>query len=242
MKHFAFAIAALCLAACGQPKTVLVQGIGSVERDPEFATIRAEISADADTVDTAVAESSRRVEAVTKGLKDFGVNPESVHAHSFGVKPKCGYDSAGRDICHGYESSHVLSIEVSGFDRLGIILGALAKLGVDRIDDTNFDVRDEPSLKDEARRRAIEDAKAKALLYAEANGLTLDGILGIEDREAAESAYSRLASRVGIYSVPVNAPPEIVVTGSRITRVPLAVQKVKDEEAIYMEFALAMKK
>lgn len=245
MKYVAFALAALCLTACGQPKTVLVEGIGRAERTPEFATISAEVTADADTVDAAVANSSKHVVAITSGLKDFGVKPEEVHAADFGVRPVCDYDdSVRRSVCHGYEASHLLSIDVADFERLGVILGALAQLGVERIQDTSFDVHDKSALESEARQAAINDAKAKAKLYAEANAMMLNGVLGIEDREAAESHYSRLAGRVQDvgYVPPVNAPPEIVVTGSRVTRVPLSIPQVNDEEVIYMEFALSSMK
>ncbi len=246
MKYVALALTAFWLAACGQPKTVLVEGVGRAERAPEFATISAEVSADADTVDAAVASSSKRVEAVTKGLKDFGVEQEQVHAADFGVRPICDYDdTVRRQVCHGYEASHLLSITVSDFERLGVVLGALAQLGVDRIEDTSFDVRDRSALENEARQNAMSDAKAKAKLYAEANGMTLSSVLGIEDRDASDSSYSRYSRR--IQGVPALAQVtssrrQIVVTGSRVTRVPLFVPKVRDEEVIYMEFALSSAK
>ncbi|MEU9383493.1 SIMPL domain-containing protein [Streptomyces sp. NPDC048279] len=68
--------------------------------------------------------------------------------------------------------------------------------GIDVVDRADFDVRDKPALRDEARREAVAAARRRAGVSTEAAGVPLGTVLHITD-VAAGSVYSRYQGHVG---------------------------------------------
>jgi uncharacterized protein YggE len=56
--------------------------------------------------------------------------------------------------------------------------------GAHQIDSVDFDVRNKPALRDEARRKAVAAARRKAEVYTEATGVALGPVVHIQDVDA----------------------------------------------------------
>jgi uncharacterized protein YggE len=81
----------------------------------------------------------------------------------------------------GYRVHNNITIRIRDLDRVGGILDQVVTLGANSISGPTFTLDDPNPVKDEARRAAMEDARRKASLYAEAAGITLGPIVRIEE-------------------------------------------------------------
>ena len=77
----------------------------------------------------------------------------------------------------GYEAANMVTVRVRDVARVGETVDAVTKAGVNRVYGIGFDVSDPRAALDTARRQAVEDARAKAELFAEAAGVKLGPVV-----------------------------------------------------------------
>ncbi|MEO3856702.1 SIMPL domain-containing protein [Acrocarpospora sp. B8E8] len=90
-----------------------------------------------------------------------------------------GYDASRKFL--GYKCVASFTIETANLDGLQQLLIDVVGAGVNRVDEVDFDVRAKAELRAQARRAAVQAARAKAQLYAEAAGVQLGQIVHIQD-------------------------------------------------------------
>jgi len=90
----------------------------------------------------------------------------------------------------------VVTARVHDLGRLGDLLDKVTLAGANRIDGIAFVVANQEGLLDEARRKAVADAKGKADLYAAAGGFTLGRIMTLSEESPAvpRPMFARAAS------------------------------------------------
>ena len=90
--------------------------------------------------------------------------------------------------------------------KLGDLLDKVTVAGANRIEGIAFIVSNQDGLLDEARRKAVADAKDKADLYAKAAGFTLGKVMSLTEESAPSPRRWRAAmTAVAAAPVPVEA-------------------------------------
>ncbi len=126
-------------------------------------------------------DASAGQQALTPRPKVFAIL--AVHLHvQVHVRANRRYDrNSGRHVFVGYEASHRLRLELP-FDKelLNAVLTRVASSASEATVTISFDVSDVESLRREAMRAAVADAREGARFLAEASGATLGEILRID--------------------------------------------------------------
>jgi uncharacterized protein YggE len=73
------------------------------------------------------------------------------------------------------------SIETPDLERIQQLLVDVVAAGAHHVESVEFDVRAKPELCAQARRDAVDAARRKAQLYAEAAGVQLGAVVHVED-------------------------------------------------------------
>ena len=73
----------------------------------------------------------------------------------------------GKNVITGYTASESITVKVRNTDDVGKIMQGLGALGVSDLSGPNFSIDNEDSLKAEARKKAIDDAKSKAKVFSQ---------------------------------------------------------------------------
>ncbi|SNS03454.1 SIMPL domain-containing protein [Antarctobacter heliothermus] len=81
----------------------------------------------------------------------------------------------------GYYATNTVSVRVRDLDGISALLSAVLDDGANQLRNLSFSVLEPRPIEDEARRRAVADAMAKAKLYADAAGVTLGPLLELRD-------------------------------------------------------------
>jgi uncharacterized protein YggE len=155
---------------------IWVTGQGEVMAVPDIASLRLGVEAQADTVAEAQAGASEAMNKVMEALKDNGVAKEDIQTQQFGIYPLTKWDERKNEgIIIGYRVSNIVLAKIREVDRVGEIIEAVAKAGGDltRIQDITFTVDDPTEYYQEARAKAMEDAKDKATQLADSAGVEL---------------------------------------------------------------------
>lgn len=179
----------------GGANSITLSGHGEVKAVPDIATISLSIRKDAKTVK----EAQEAVAVVEKkvleflGSKDIGnkdiktenasFNPKYEYRYDYKMMYPCsGYNCPpGKNIIVGYEAYENLSIKVRNTDIAGEVIQGLGSLGVEQLNGPNFTIDNEDELKAQARKEAIDDAKAKAKVLAKDLGVKLVRIVDFNE-------------------------------------------------------------
>lgn len=163
-------------------RTVTVSASGSVEVEPDAAQVSAGAVSEARTAREALKENSALMDGIISGLKDLRIDAADIQTSSFNVNPQYTNSRDGRPaVIRGYQVSNQVEVVVRDLDQLGQILDQLVGLGANQIRGLSFIVTDAETVKDAARKKAIENARRRAELYAEAAGASVGSVVTISE-------------------------------------------------------------
>ncbi|MDO8691121.1 MAG: SIMPL domain-containing protein, partial [Dehalococcoidia bacterium] len=159
---------------------ITVQGQGAVGAAPDVAQLTLGVAAKALTVAQAQGDASAGMSRIMDKLTSLGVAKEQITTVRYSFQPQ--YDQ--NQNLTGYEVDNIISIKVSGVDKVGPVLDAVVAAGANRVENIGFTVSDPKPLEAKARDAAMADAKAKADQLAKLAGVTLGRPISIVETSA----------------------------------------------------------
>ena len=208
----ALALAAVGMAAAcgggaeqdGAGAGVAVSGVGRVSAAPDVAVVQLGADATAESVAEARGRSAEAMTAIRASLAGNGVEDRDVRTQSFDIYPRFEYPG-GEQRLVGFEVSNRVSVRIRDLARVSAILDEAITAGGDaiRVSGVSFEVDDPAPLAEEARRLAVEDARAKARQLADLAGVGLG-----EARTIAESGGASPPPQPAFAEARVAAAPD----------------------------------
>ena len=177
-------IFAFAAVGCSSDTTVLdsnkeapgitVTGEGSVFGEPDVAVLTLGVEADAASVADARAQAGESMDAMLKALKDGGVADKDVQTTRFSVQPRYDYTKQQQTII-GFTVSNIATVKIRDIDKTGDLIDAAVIAGGDRarVDSLQFTIDDPSVLENQAREKAMAEAKSKADTLAKAGGVEI---------------------------------------------------------------------
>ena len=202
---------ALCLAMASpafaqeQPRHDVVTGEAVVASVPDMAIVGLGVSAQKESASDAMEATSNAMTAILERLSKRGVASADMQTSGLNIYPVMSNSSSSgaADGPVGYNASSMLSIRLRDINALGGVLDALIQDGVNRVDGIEFTIQDMGPILEEARKRAVADARAKAELYATAAGVTLGEVLEISESGGAAPGPMMMRAAMARDAVPV---------------------------------------
>jgi uncharacterized protein YggE len=219
----ALVLAIVGLAGCGAGDTILrdieainissqqegiwVTGQGKVTADLDIVTLRLGIEVEEATVAEAQTQAVEAMEKVEAALTDNGVAEKDIQTQSFSIRRVTKWDRVKEEeIVIGYRVTNMVTAKIRDIDKAGAIIDAVAEAGGDltRIDSISFSIDDPSDYYEEAREKAMADAKAKAEQLAELADVTLG-----KPTYISESTYVPPVIRGAVYEEAMPAPASV---------------------------------
>lgn len=153
---------------------IRVTGSSSAFGEPDIAILRLGVSTERDSVEEASEEAAFAMQRVINSLKENDVGEKNIQTQQFSILPQYDYVE-GRKILRGYRVTNIVSAEIRNLKKVGNVIDDAAKAGDDmvQIQSIQFDIDDRKKLQEQARVKAMKDAKAKAEILAEEGGVKL---------------------------------------------------------------------
>ena len=203
-------------SACAQsdqaPGTIAVAGVGQVQAKPDMATMSAGVTILGDTAKQAVADNSELMQTILNAMTAFGIDASDMQTSNFSVSPRYSRRDRNQGPAEiiGYQVSNTVVVTVRDIDSLGQAIDEFVSAGANDIRGIQFGFSQPQALEDQARVKAVEDARRKAGLFADTAGVELDRVLAIEELGASTPAPFMARAEM-MSAVPV-APGEETVT------------------------------
>jgi uncharacterized protein YggE len=177
----ALALVTPALAQSDIPSTISVTGEGSVSVPPDLAQIDAGVASDAKTAREASEANNAAMGKVLLALKGAGIEEKDYQTSRLSLQPQNAPNRTGPAPVVGYRASNRVSIKLRDIAKVASVIDTLVGAGANDIGNINFTVTQASKLLDDAREKAVADARRKAEIYAKAAGVTLGAPLSIAE-------------------------------------------------------------
>ena len=168
-------------------RTVTVSATGSVLAAPDEATIATGVTSEAKTARDALTKNTEAMKKVIEELKSQGVEAKDIQTTQFNVEPVYVYPKEGQPpSVTGYRVNNMLGVRVRNLDKLGGVLDQLVTAGANQMTGISCDVSKAETVKDDARKAAMENAKRRAQLLATAAGAEVGEVLQISEETSQQ--------------------------------------------------------
>ncbi|MEK7614099.1 MAG: SIMPL domain-containing protein [Patescibacteria group bacterium] len=209
--------------------TISVSGEGEVFAVPDIATVSFSVTNQGKTVADTQKEVSKKINAALAFLKDSGIADKDVKTTNYSAYPRYEYNAwpcssgsvdclrPGKQTLVGYDVTQTISVKVRDTDKTGAVLEGLAKAGITEISGPDFSIDDDNTIKAEARKKAIDDAKEKAKVLAKDLRVKLVRIVGFSESGNYPIYYAK-GMALGMGGGPESVPaPDLPKGENKVT-------------------------
>lgn len=164
-----------------------VVGEGKVEAVPDTAYVDVGISVNkVATVKEAQANLAKTNNAIVAAMKKLGIEKENIKTSNYSVYPNYVYKNE-ENIIDGYNGNATLAIKVEKIDLAAAVIEGATNAGANQINGTRFDIDDPSKYREQARMKAISNAKEQAQKLAQTLGIKLGRVVNIVESSNAGS-------------------------------------------------------
>jgi uncharacterized protein len=181
--------AAPALAQADFPSAISVTGEAQVSAPPDLAQLDAGVASDGKTAREAAEANNAAMSKVLAALKGAGLEDKDYQTSRLSLQPQYAPNRPGPSPIVGYRASNRVSIKLHDVAKVASVIDTLVTAGANDVGNINFAVTQASKLLDDAREKAIADARRKAEIYAKAAGVTLGAPLSISEEGAPAPVF-----------------------------------------------------
>ncbi len=170
-------------------RTITVVGEGKVRIKPDIAQATIGVEVIKPTVKEASKGARDTMEAVLKALKEQGVDEKDIQTSGFSVWAERPYGPEGPSEEILYHVSNQVAVTIRDLDTVETVLGATIEAGANSIYGVTFSLADPGQVESEARKKAVDDARAKAQELATLNGVKLGDVVSVSEVVGSRGGY-----------------------------------------------------
>ena len=226
MKHLFPLAAVLALVAApalaqNPPPAISVSGEANVSVAPDLAQIEGGVTSEAKSAREASEANNAAMGKVLLALKGAGIDEKDYQTSRLSLQPQYAPAAPNRNTPQitGYRASNRVTIKVRDVTKVANVIDTLVTAGANEIGGINFVVTQSSKALDEARSKAIADARRKAEIYAKAGGVTLGEPISISEEGGAVPPVFRakVAAPMAIAPTPVAPGEEVLSISVNVT-------------------------
>lgn len=199
-------------ASDGELPTITVSGSGSVSLTPDIANISIGVQTEDKEAAKAVTTNNAKAQDVLTKLKSFGIPEKDINTTNFSVYPRQSFDDQGKPVETTYVVENTVMVKVRDLTKIGEILDTVVKSGANTISNISFDVADSTEAYNKAMEAAIDDARAKADIAAEAAGVKVGQVHSIQASGSTPYSAAKRASGLEMLA----AAPQVPISAGQM--------------------------
>lgn len=167
-----------------------VVGEGKVEAVPDTAYVDAGITvnkaASAEKAESMLSDVNNKLIAAMKAL---GIEKADIKTSNYSITPNYEYISTGNKV-DGYNGNATITIKVKNIPLLSKVISEVTNAGANNISGTRFVIDNPEKYREQARDRAIENAKTQAAKLAKNLGISLGKVINVVE-SSSNNYYPR---------------------------------------------------
>lgn len=171
-----------------------VVGEGKVDVVPDTANIQAGIVSEGKTVQEVESKINEINNKIVAALERLGIDKKDIKTSNYSLNPSYDFTPNGRDNISGYTGNSSLTITVRKQEIVPQVITTATEAGANQVYNSGFIVDDPSKYREEARNKAIQNAKEQAQKLSRELGIKLGKIVNIVESSAQDGGPIPLRS------------------------------------------------
>lgn len=184
------------LKVSNQQEGIWVTGQGEVSATPDIALLSLGIEAEDESVAVARDLATAAMNDVMDALTSEGIAEKDIQTQYYSIQQVSTWDrETEKEIITGYRVTNTVTVTVRDIDNVGTVIDSVVDAGgnLTRVNNISFSIDDPTSYYNEARKEAMDNAKAIAEQLADLSGVSLGDVTYVSE----SSYYTPVATRAG---------------------------------------------
>ncbi len=157
-----------------------VTGEGKVEVSPDTAFVDAGVTvSDAATVEDAQKEMDEVNNNIISAMRKLGIAKADIKTSNYSIYPNYSPREGEEDNISGYNGNVTITIKVKNVEVVSKVIEEATKAGANQVQGVRFTVDKPEKFREEARNKAIENARDQAKKLAKSLGIRLGKVTNI---------------------------------------------------------------
>ena len=171
-------------AAIFRATTLNLSATGEVKAAPDQATITLGVHTTGKTAADAMRANRERMSSTVGALTAQGIEKRDIQTTNLNLTAQYAYEPNQSPRLTGYQADNEVTITVRDVARLGSTVDAVTAGGANQVSGIGFSLADPRPAQDDARRSAVQALRARADLYAKAEGLRVVRLVNLSESDA----------------------------------------------------------
>jgi uncharacterized protein len=193
---------------------IAVTASGEASVAPDLAVVAFAVTGSGKDLPPTRDDVNRRASAVIARLRELSVDDADIKAPDVSIQPEYDYRRGQR--LTGYRVSRDFAVRVRDLTRLGEVLDGIIGSGANEVRGAHMSSSDPAAAEHAALAEAVRAARAKAEVLAATAGVSLGGVLRIEEEPSFDSPPGPLFRAMAAESS--DMPTEVVTGDLTVTR------------------------
>ena len=160
--------------------TIAISGEGKVTAVPDIAQVSLGIETQSPSVATAQKENTDKMNKLITELKSLDIDKEDIKTVNYNIYPQ--YDWLdGRQILRGYSVSQSATVKIRDLEKISAVLEKSVLAGANQVGGLTFTIDEPEALRQQAREKALLNAKEKAESLAKIAGVKLGRLVSFNE-------------------------------------------------------------
>ena len=164
---------------------ITVSGEGKVYAKPDIAVVDLQITTERTTVAEVTKSNTDKMNAVIEAIKGLEIEEKDIQTINYNLSPNYNWTEAQGRVFVGYTLNQTIEVKIRDFTKIGDVLTSATTNGVNNIGDLQLTLDNPEQFKEQARAKAIEQAKSNAQNLAKESGVKLGKIINIYENTSS---------------------------------------------------------
>lgn len=178
--------------------TITIEGSSNLSVEPDTASINIGISTNSSNAKTAQENNAKIVNNIYNNLYSLGLSKSNIETANYNFSPM--YDNENNKI-NGYSVNNTITITTNNTSSIGEIIDASLQAGANQVNSITFSRKNATSLKQEALKQAVADAKNKANAIAKELNVEIINVISVNEQNV--SVYSNRLNSYALKSAEI---------------------------------------
>ncbi len=159
-------------------RTVTVSGVGTVDVEPDEATVQFAVVTRAETAEAARQQNARAAEQAMNAVRALGIADRKIQLLNLRLDEEWDYQNNQR-IRKGFIARRDVKVVIEDLDLVPGLVATVVEEGANELNGIQYGLQDRDAVENQALQAAIVRAREKAQLMAEALGAGLGRVVQV---------------------------------------------------------------
>ncbi len=159
-------------------RTITVSAEGKTTVSPDIAKLSFSVISEGANPKTLAENNNKKMTAAIDFVKSKGIDEKDIKTTQYDLAPRYEYDEkTKKTFISGYTLTQTVLVKIRDLNKTAEVLGGLPPLGINQISSISFEIDEPEKYLSDARDKAFDKAKEKAMAMAEKNGVKLGRVI-----------------------------------------------------------------